>query len=59
MTETQLPAVNREWHLVSRPVGWPKPEDFALVEAEVPQPGRARSSSGTRTCPSTRTCAAA
>jgi NADPH-dependent curcumin reductase CurA len=39
MTETQLPAVNREWHLVSRPVGWPKPEDFALVEAEVPQPG--------------------
>ncbi|MFF7919638.1 NADP-dependent oxidoreductase [Streptomyces mirabilis] len=39
MTETQLPAVNREWHLVSRPVGWPKPEDFALVEAEVPRPG--------------------
>jgi NADPH-dependent curcumin reductase CurA len=34
-----LPAVSREWHLVSRPVGWPKPEDFALVEAEVPQPG--------------------
>ncbi|MEW2163921.1 NADP-dependent oxidoreductase [Streptomyces sp. NPDC007084] len=35
----QLPSVNREWHLVSRPVGWPKPEDFALVEAEVRQPG--------------------
>jgi NADPH-dependent curcumin reductase CurA len=40
MSETpQLPAVNREWQLVSRPVGWPKPEDFALVEAEVRQPG--------------------
>ncbi|MDN0194455.1 NADP-dependent oxidoreductase [Streptomyces sp. S.PNR 29] len=34
-----LPAVSREWHLVSRPVGWPKPEDFALVEAELPTPG--------------------
>ncbi|MGV9244705.1 NADP-dependent oxidoreductase [Streptomyces sp. NPDC003710] len=34
-----LPAVSREWHLLSRPVGWPKHEDFALVEAEVPQPG--------------------
>ncbi|MEV8126344.1 NADP-dependent oxidoreductase [Streptomyces sp. NPDC085944] len=33
-----LPAVNREWHLVTRPVGWPRPEDFALVEAEVPTP---------------------
>ncbi|MCQ4204614.1 NADP-dependent oxidoreductase [Streptomyces sp. NPDC060311] len=33
-----LPAVNREWHLVTRPVGWPKPEDFALVEVEVPTP---------------------
>ncbi|MFJ8359991.1 NADP-dependent oxidoreductase [Streptomyces sp. NPDC093984] len=31
--------INREWHLLSRPVGWPKPEDFALVEAEVPTPG--------------------
>ncbi|MDT0434993.1 NADP-dependent oxidoreductase [Streptomyces sp. NPDC005840] len=30
--------INREWHLSSRPVGWPKPEDFALVEAEVPTP---------------------
>ncbi|MFG2311279.1 NADP-dependent oxidoreductase [Streptomyces sp. NPDC048566] len=40
MSQTpQLPAVNREWQLVSRPVGWPKPEDFALVEAEVRQPG--------------------
>ncbi|MGV9281811.1 NADP-dependent oxidoreductase [Streptomyces sp. NPDC003730] len=34
-----LPTVNREWHLVTRPVGWPKTEDFALVEAEVPAPG--------------------
>ncbi|MER6983145.1 NADP-dependent oxidoreductase [Streptomyces carpinensis] len=34
-----LPAVSREWHLLSRPVGWPKPEDFALVEAPLPQPG--------------------
>lgn len=30
---------NREWHLLSRPVGWPKPEDFALVETPVPTPG--------------------
>ncbi|TXS42241.1 NADP-dependent oxidoreductase [Streptomyces sp. uw30] len=30
---------NREWHLLSRPVGWPKDEDFALVETEVPTPG--------------------
>ncbi|MGC9537639.1 NADP-dependent oxidoreductase [Streptomyces sp. UG1] len=30
---------NREWHLLSRPVGWPKAEDFALVEAEMPTPG--------------------
>ncbi|MEU9335728.1 NADP-dependent oxidoreductase [Streptomyces sp. NPDC048290] len=34
-----LPATSREWHLLSRPVGWPKPEDFALVEAAVPAPG--------------------
>lgn len=40
MTDTsQLPVLSREWHLVSRPVGVPKPEDFALVEAEVKQPG--------------------
>lgn len=35
-----LPATSREWHLLSRPVGWPKPEDFALVETEVRQPGQ-------------------
>src|ERR671931_1466329 len=34
-----LVMINREWHLLSRPVGWPKPEDFALVETEVRQPG--------------------
>ncbi|WP_225839870.1 NADP-dependent oxidoreductase [Streptomyces sp. NK08204] len=34
-----LPAVSREWHLLSRPVGWPKPDDFALVEAPMPTPG--------------------
>ncbi|MFJ6831602.1 NADP-dependent oxidoreductase [Streptomyces sp. NPDC091209] len=40
MSETpQLPSVGREWHLVSRPVGWPQPTDFELVEAEVRQPG--------------------
>ncbi|MEU6771430.1 NADP-dependent oxidoreductase [Streptomyces sp. NPDC046759] len=31
--------INREWHLLSRPVGWPKPEDFALVETPVPAAG--------------------
>ncbi|MFI0961927.1 NADP-dependent oxidoreductase [Streptomyces sp. NPDC021080] len=40
MSETpQLPSTGREWHLVSRPVGVPQPSDFALVEAEVRQPG--------------------
>ncbi len=29
----------REYHLASRPVGWPTPANFALVEAEVPEPG--------------------
>ncbi|MEU4094162.1 NADP-dependent oxidoreductase [Streptomyces sp. NPDC026673] len=33
---------SREWHLVSRPHGWPKPEDFALREAEVAEPGPGR-----------------
>ncbi|MBN0044775.1 NADP-dependent oxidoreductase [Streptomyces actuosus] len=31
--------INREWHLLSRPVGWPEVEDFALVEAPMPTPG--------------------
>jgi NADPH-dependent curcumin reductase CurA len=40
MTESPaLPSVNREWHLLSRPVGWPKEEDFALVETDLPTPG--------------------
>jgi NADPH-dependent curcumin reductase CurA len=30
---------SREWHLVARPDGWPVPEDFALVETDVPEPG--------------------
>ncbi|MEW2518171.1 NADP-dependent oxidoreductase [Actinacidiphila alni] len=30
---------SREWHLVARPQGWPAPDDFALVETEVPEPG--------------------
>ncbi|MGW1468653.1 NADP-dependent oxidoreductase [Streptomyces sp. NPDC002308] len=33
-----LPASGREWHLVARPHGWPKPEDFALREAPVTAP---------------------
>jgi NADPH-dependent curcumin reductase CurA len=32
--------VSREWHLVRRPQGWPVPEDFRLVETEVPPPGQ-------------------
>ncbi|MBB5115222.1 NADP-dependent oxidoreductase [Micromonospora echinospora] len=32
-------AVNREIHLVSRPDGWPTPENFRLVTTEVPTPG--------------------
>ncbi|UUN26729.1 NADP-dependent oxidoreductase [Streptomyces sp. FIT100] len=37
-----LPASSREWHLVARPHGWPKPEDFALREAPVAEPGEGR-----------------
>ncbi|WP_116211519.1 NADP-dependent oxidoreductase [Streptomyces olivoreticuli] len=33
------PATGREWHLVARPHGWPKPEDFALRETEIAEPG--------------------
>ena len=28
----------REWQLIRRPSGWPEPEDFRLVETEVPPP---------------------
>ncbi|MEU7566072.1 NADP-dependent oxidoreductase [Streptomyces fradiae] len=37
-----LPTSGREWHLVSRPNGWPVPEDFALREAPVSAPGEGR-----------------
>ncbi|GAA4921059.1 NADP-dependent oxidoreductase [Streptomyces coeruleoprunus] len=37
-----LPATSREWHLVARPQGWPRPEDFALREAPVTEPGEGR-----------------
>ncbi|UNO42235.1 NADP-dependent oxidoreductase [Streptomyces sp. MST-110588] len=36
---SELPTTGREWHLVARPHGWPKPEDFALREAPVPEVG--------------------
>ncbi|MFD7130303.1 NADP-dependent oxidoreductase [Streptomyces sp. NPDC059894] len=39
MTDSALPATGRAWRLLSRPVGWPKPEDFELAEAEVRRPG--------------------
>ena len=32
------PRTGRQVHLVSRPSGWPTPEDFDLVEVEVPEP---------------------
>ncbi|RLV08593.1 NADP-dependent oxidoreductase [Streptomyces griseocarneus] len=34
-----IPATGRAWHLVARPHGWPKPEDFALRETEIAEPG--------------------
>lgn len=37
-----LPATSREWHLVARPHGWPKAEDFALREVPVAAPGEGR-----------------
>ncbi|MGW1654041.1 NADP-dependent oxidoreductase [Streptomyces atratus] len=37
-----LPTSSREWHLVARPHGWPKAEDFALREAPVTTPGEGR-----------------
>ncbi|AWI28413.1 NADP-dependent oxidoreductase [Streptomyces tirandamycinicus] len=37
-----LPATSREWHLVSRPHGWPESKDFALREAPVAEPGEGR-----------------
>ncbi|MEV6164298.1 NADP-dependent oxidoreductase [Streptomyces sp. NPDC052052] len=37
-----LPPSSREWHLVARPHGWPKAEDFALRETPVAAPGEGR-----------------
>src|SRR3954465_10609052 len=34
-----LPSTGREVHLVARPHGWPAPDDFALREVPVPEPG--------------------
>jgi NADPH-dependent curcumin reductase CurA len=34
-----MPEINREIHLASRPEGEPTPEDFELVETQVPEPG--------------------
>lgn len=39
---TAFPASGREWHLVARPHGWPKAEDFALREVPVAEPGEGR-----------------
>ncbi|WP_028811158.1 NADP-dependent oxidoreductase [Streptomyces flavidovirens] len=39
---TALPTTGRSWHLVARPHGWPKREDFALREAPVAEPGAGR-----------------
>ncbi|MEV6398366.1 NADP-dependent oxidoreductase [Streptomyces sp. NPDC051907] len=39
---SKLPASSREWHLVARPHGWPKAEDFALREAQVTEPAEGR-----------------
>lgn len=34
-----MPIPSREWHLITRPVGHPKPTDFACVTTTVPDPG--------------------
>ncbi|WP_274557964.1 NADP-dependent oxidoreductase [Streptomyces spiramyceticus] len=39
---TALPTTGRSWHLVARPHGWPKAEDFALREAPVSAPAEGR-----------------
>ena len=31
--------INRQITLVTRPIGWPKETDFALIESQVPVPG--------------------
>ncbi|GAB49278.1 NADP-dependent oxidoreductase [Mobilicoccus pelagius] len=39
MTNSDLPTKNREIHLASRPEGWPTPENFDLVEVDLPELG--------------------
>ncbi|WP_434589100.1 NADP-dependent oxidoreductase [Streptomyces sp. A5-4] len=39
---TALPTTGRSWHLVARPHGWPKAEDFALREVPVTEPAEGR-----------------
>ncbi|MFC7308601.1 NADP-dependent oxidoreductase [Streptomyces monticola] len=39
---SSLPSTSRVWHLVARPHGWPKPEDFALREVPVDAPAEGR-----------------
>ena len=34
-----MPTKTREIHLAARPTGWPTPDDFRLVETELPDPG--------------------
>ena len=42
-----LPTTSREWHLVARPNGVPRQQDFALREAPLAAPGSGRSSYAT------------
>lgn len=37
MRPTPTPVVSRQWQLVRRPSGWPVPEDFRLIEVELPE----------------------
>jgi NADPH-dependent curcumin reductase CurA len=39
MAEQARPVTGLEWHLIARPQGWPTPDDFALREVPVPEPG--------------------
>ncbi|NGO79240.1 NADP-dependent oxidoreductase [Streptomyces sp. YC504] len=39
---SSLPATSRAWHLVARPHGWPKTEDFALRETPLDAPAEGR-----------------
>ena len=34
-----MPVTSREAHLIARPAGMPRPEEFAIVERTVPDPG--------------------